>query len=176
MLMFILFPKILWADVVIDDSFYIGIDPSKNDRTIGKIDNSQEKQDPKDKYYGYKISNGGFFISPEVFSKDNKINASLLDSNSVDYNVKANVGYDFSRYFSAFLTYDLLNFSYNINQNSATIITNNNLASQLGLGSQFNISDDFGIKFSYSQKFEESITSNAQIKTEMLSVGTVYSF
>lgn len=177
LLILLILPTTLLADVTIDESFYTGVDPLRNDETIGRIDNSLEEEFAQDKYYGYKISSDGFFISPEVFVTEGSADARLKDVETLDYDVKANIGYDFNRHFSAFVTYDLLEFAYNPNQNSAQVEHNNEIGSQIGFGSQFNVSHDFGIKFSYSQRFEESPTSSsAQIKTEMFSVGTVYSF
>lgn len=168
------------------DGFYVGIDAGKNNETIGKIDNSRPNVTKEDNYYGYKFGEGGFFVAPEVSlektgSHLNKENQTSNNNNSIsatNYNLKANIGYDFNKNFSGFLTYDVAKFSYNPNQGVAGINASNILGnSTIGIGSQINFSSDFGVKILYSQqKFDSNTASGGQVRSDIIKVGTVYSF
>lgn len=176
------------------DGFYVGVDASRNDEKIGKIDNSVAGDEvDQDRYYGYKFSGGGFFVAPEVFlEKDDQISSVNNSDNpnqvqpsdqadiskaNANYGLKANIGYNFNRYFSGFLTYDVAKFSYDSNQGlfsiNASKATNN---SSVGIGSQVNFSENFGLKILYSQKQFESDTVSGQVKSDLIKIGTVYSF
>ncbi|MBU6339375.1 MAG: hypothetical protein KGQ36_05355 [Rickettsiales bacterium] len=191
-LIIIIVPKVVFAASV-KDGFYVGVDASKNNETIGKLDNSKANVSEQDRYYGYKFSDGGFFVAPEVSSDkasynslnksnvynqsqaSNKINA---PSAATNYNLKANVGYDFNKMFSGFLTYDVAKFSYNANQGTAGVNASSALGnSSIGIGSQINFSSDFGVKVQYTQqKFDGNTASGGQIRSDIIKVGTVYSF
>jgi hypothetical protein len=185
----------LFAQNLLQDGFYVGVDAAKNDEKIGKIDNSvAQDKTVQDKYYGYKFSGGGFFLAPEVsVEKNNQVStdSTNADQNQVSlpdqtdiakanasYGLKANVGYDFNQYFSGFVTYDVAKFSYNPNQGVGAIdaskASNN---STLGFGSQINISDSFGVKVLYSQQqFDNNSASGGKVRSDIIKVGTVYSF
>jgi hypothetical protein len=180
------------------EGFYVGVDPSKTNDKIGKVDNSvsPDSKIAEDRYYGYKFSGGGLFVSPEIFMQSGQASSYTQTSSSnattsgsvakpdqlnvvpnVGYNVKANVGYDFNRYVSGFVTYDLGTFSYNPGQKSVTVGANKASNSAVGIGSQINFSNDFGVKIIYSQQqFENSATGGGQVKSDVIKLGTVYSF
>lgn len=175
----------------IKDSFYFGIDAGKNNEAIGKIDNSTANIAKEDSYYGYKFGKDGFFLAPEVsmeksgshlnksgFGNHNQNSNQTNVNDSKSYNLKANIGYDFNKNLSGFLTYDVAKFSYNSNQGATGINVNSVLGnSAIGIGSQINFSNDFGVKILYSQqKFDSNNASSGQIRSDIIKVGTVYSF
>ncbi|MBM5782789.1 MAG: hypothetical protein FJ368_05145 [Pelagibacterales bacterium] len=179
------------SDLISKENFYIGVDATKNDKTIGKIDNSVAVDKvEEDRYYGYKLGNNGFFVAPEVSISKSPNQATQNSSTTsqtrlsdplVNYNLRANIGYDFNKYFSGFVTYDVAKFSLDSGQNSFGINANSNINSGnvpiIGVGSQINLSNDFGVKFSYSQQqFENSSNGNAKISSDVIKIGTVYSF
>lgn len=178
------------SDFLSKDKFYIGVDATKNDKRIGKIDNSVAQESvEEDRYYGYKFGNRGFFVAPEVsmskvnnqitqnYSNQNQHNTRLTNP-MVNYNVRANVGYDFNKYFSGFITYDVARFSLDSTQRAINANLNNNgNLPIMGLGSQINISNDFGVKFFYmQQQFQGASNGNAQVNSQIIKVGTVYNF
>ncbi len=172
------------SGLISKENFYVGVDATKNDKTVGKIDNSVAADKvEEDRYYGYKLGNKGFFVAPEVsVSKTSSANSAQKSSNIsnpfVDYNLKANVGYDFSKHISGFVTYDVAKFSYNSSQGGINAASSFNSTSPVvGVGSQINFSNDFGVKFSYSQQqFQNSSNGSGKINSDVINVGTVYSF
>ena len=178
----------------VKDGFYVGIDAAKNNEKIGKIDNSvAQKKVEEDRYYGYKFGGSGFFVAPEVFAEKNKSTAShsfygtdqskILGQASIskansNYNLKANIGYDFSKHLSGFITYDIAKFSYNSNLGISSLAANRAYNSGvIGIGSQINFSNSFGVKVLYSQQqFENNSTTGGQIRSDIIKFGTVYSF
>lgn len=170
------------------DGFYVGVDPAKTNSKIGNANKavSLDAKVAEDRYYGYKFSNQGFFVAPELFMQNGTnltsgTNNSTADANSkqlgVTYDVKANLGYEFNRRFLGFVSYDLGSLAYGSSQRQFAIGANRANNSMVGIGSQINLSNDFGVKFIYSQQqFENSATGGAQIKSEVVKVGTVYSF
>lgn len=177
----------LYAEDFKLDGLYIGVDATKNNEKIGNIDKSitlKNKTD-KDRYYGYKISGNGFFVSPEIFVDDNPsalsgseiLNNTDISQERLNYGLKANIGYDFNRYFSGFLTYDVAKFSFDATQGVSGVgVTDFLNGNTVGVGSQVNISDSFGVKFLYSQQRFEGNGSEGQIQSDIIQVGTVYSF
>ncbi len=176
------------------NGFYVGVDPSKTNNKIGNVNNavSLDSKIAEDRYYGYKFSGNGFFLAPEVFMQKGNNVAPVQNGGSstnsstpnqvggipgVTYDVKANVGYEFNRYVSGFVSYDLGSFAYNPGQKTVVIGSNKATSSSVGIGSQINISNSFGIKFMYSQQqFESSAVGGAQVRSEVVKLGTVYSF
>ncbi len=191
------FSGIVFADSSPSKGFYVGVDPTKMNHKIGNINNSisEETKVAEDRYYGYKFSEAGFFIAPEVAmrSKNSQISfdSSKLDNNynsnntttnsaaaNVSYNIRANIGYEFDKSFSGFLTYDVGSFSYvPAAQRPVAIGIGNAANSVVGIGSQINLSNSFGVKISYSQQqFENNSNGGGRIRSEVVKVGTVYSF
>ncbi len=180
------------SDFFSKENLYIGIDATKNDKTVGKIDNSVAIDKVEEgRYYGYKVGSDGFFVSPEVsISKSsNQVlqNSSVTNQTKIadlmlNYNLRANIGYDFNKYFSGFVTYDVAKFSLDSSgQNSFGVNSNSSINSGnipiIGVGSQINLSNDFGVKFSYvQQQFQNSSNGNAKISSDVIKIGTVYSF
>lgn len=176
------------------DGFYVGVDPSKTNNKIGNANHavSLDSKIAEDRYYGYKFSGNGFFLAPEVFMQNgnnvapNQISSSSTNSSSpnqvggipgVAYDVKANVGYEFNHYVSGFVSYDLGSFAYNPRQKTVVVGSNRATNSAVGIGSQINISSSFGVKLMYSQQqFESSAVGGAQVRSEVVKLGTVYSF
>lgn len=170
--------------------FYVGVDPSKTNNKVGNIDNSvtTESKLADDRYYGYKFSGGGFFVSPELFMNSNNnlsVQSSGNSSNTqtqrgalgATYDVKANFGYEFSEYVSGFVTYDLGAFSYRPGQKNVTVGSGTATSSAVGIGSQINLSNSFGLKLIYTQQqFENSAVGGGQIRSNVFKVGTVYNF
>lgn len=178
------------------DGFYVGVDPEKTNNKIGNINNavSLDSKVAEDRYYGYKFREEGFFVAPELFmqngnnlsqvqnssttnSTSQKSSDQLSATSGVTYNVKANLGYEFNPYVSGFVTYDLGSFAYTPGQRNFGVgygLSNN---STIGVGSQVNLSNSFGVKFSYSQQqFENSAVAGGRIKSDVIKVGTVFSF
>ena len=167
--------------------FYSGTDLTTINPESRSIDNSipPSSRAAGSSYYGYKLSDSGFFLAPELLtnSSNQSLNAKLggttkskAPSPSVNYNVNANVGYEFNKKVAGFVTYDVGNFSYNSNQKTVVAGTSKNAAT-IGVGSQINFSKDFGVKVSYSQQqFENSSTSDGKVKSDIIKFGTVYGF
>ncbi len=172
------------------DGFYIGVDPTKMNNKIGNANKavSVDSKVAEDRYYGYKFSEAGFFVAPEVALKSHlsqavddvsKTNNSVPNSTipNVSYNVRANIGYEFDKSFSGFLTYDVGNFSYISGSQRPIPIAGRNISNNvIGFGSQVNFSNSFGVKFSYSQQQFDNSSGTGRIKSEVIKVGTVYSF
>ena len=188
-----------FADVdrsVQKDGFYVGVDQTKADPNVGKIDNSVAQNPTTDsKYYGYKVSEGGFFISPEVAAQQavqaidptkltnnasnaGKANSANATRSALNYDLRANLGYEFNSHVSGFLTYDVAQFSYDSTQGAISVDTSKAVNSSVfGVGSQIKVSNDFGIRVSYIQQgFDNSATSGGRIKSDVIKVGTVLSF
>lgn len=183
-----------------NNGFYVGVDPSKTNNKIGSVDRtiSKDSKVAEDRYYGYKFSASGFFVAPELFMRNgtslsttqsgvaNNDNSSTSNSPNqigtlpgVTYNVKANVGYEFNHYVSGFVSYDLGSFSYSSAAHTRQVSVGANRAnnSAIGIGSQLNLSDSFGVKFMYTQQqFENSSVSGGRVRSDVIKVGTVYSF
>jgi len=159
------------------------------------IDRSIEKSEPSKFYYGYKLSASGFFLAPELIKQSsgtnlnvNSVNNQLNQMQSIDriinfnsYNIKTNIGFDFNKYFSAFISYNLasvsLNNSRNINsQINTRYFDYNNIA----IGSQFNFSNSFGVKISCSNQqiiaSQNLNNQSQQIGCNNLKIGTIYGF
>jgi hypothetical protein len=177
--------------------FYSGVDAAKNNEKIGQIDNSVVAKTEDDHYYGYKFSGAGFFLSPEVFSEkanqtlttqstsstsnatsNSKKTTDTTATTNTNYGLKANIGYDFNRHFSGFVTYDVAKFSYNAGQSAVVTGANSNLNnSTIGIGSQINFSDSFGVKILYNQQqFGSRSVSGGKVTSDVIKFGTVYSF
>lgn len=172
----------------IDEGFYTGFDPTKIDENKFEIDASVDKKEKpvEGKYYGYKFSNGGFFIAPEAMRNLNlgdnlqnptapQINNSVLLEQEINYNIKANIGYEFTNQFKSFVIYDVGNFSVNSINKSAKFQNQN---TSLGLGSQIEISNGLVIKLTYSQQQINDATLNQQgrLKADVLRFGTSINF
>lgn len=172
----------------IEEGFYTGFDPTKIDENKFEIDASVDKKEKpvEGKYYGYKFTNGGFFVAPEATRNLNlgnnlqnptapQINNSVLLEQEINYNIKANIGYEFSDQFKSFVIYDVGNFSVNSVNKSAKFQNQN---TSLGLGSQIEISDDLIIKLTYSQQQINDATLNQQgrLKADVLRFGTSINF
>jgi hypothetical protein len=172
----------------IDEGFYTGFDPTKIDENKFEIDASVDKKERpvEGKYYGYKFGNGGFFIAPEAMRNldlgDNLQNPiasqnsiSALAQEEINYNIKANIGYEFSDRFKSFVIYDVGNFSLSSANKSAKFQAQN---VSLGLGSQIEISDGLVIKLTYSQQQLNDATLNQQnrLKADVLRFGTFINF
>jgi len=169
----------------IDEGFYVGFDPTKIDKNKFEIDSSIDKKEKpvEGKYYGYKFSNGGFFIAPEAMRNLNLENTSASSQNittalvaqEINYNVKANIGYEFSNQFKSFVIYDVGNFSVNSANKSAKFQTQN---TSLGLGSQIEISNGFVIKVTYTQQQlnDASLNQQNRLKADVLRFGTSINF
>lgn len=172
----------------IDEGFYTGFDPTKIDENKFEIDASVDKKERpvEGKYYGYKFTNGGFFIAPEAMRNldlgDNLQNPiasqnsiSALAQEEINYNIKANIGYEFSDRFKSFVIYDVGNFSLSSANKSAKFQAQN---VSLGLGSQIEISDGLVIKLTYSQQQLNDATLNQQnrLKADVLRFGTFINF
>jgi len=68
-------------------------------------------------------------------------------------------------------------FAYNPRQKTVVVGSNRATNSAVGIGSQINISSSFGVKLMYSQQqFESSAVGGAQVRSEVVKLGTVYSF
>jgi hypothetical protein len=166
----------------IDEGFYVGKDPVKFDDSKLDIDASVDvKAKPVDgKYYGYKFSGGGFFLAPEANRKLKDINLKSFNhgegnaQDSIEYNVKAHVGYDFNSGVSGFVTYDIGDFSYNATQKAAALNKNN---SAIGFGSQLKLSNNFSLKVTYTQQqnYDNNI-DGGKIKSDVIRFGSSYSF
>jgi hypothetical protein len=160
------------------------------------IDNSLEKYSPSNFYYGYKLSSSGFFFAPELIrqSANSTISANAISGisksasssnfstieNANSYNIKTNIGFDFNKRFSAFISYDLANISMSRDRavsshfNARNFDTNN-----LSIGSQVNFNNNFGLKLSCSnQQISGMQMSNQsqQIGCNNLKIGTIYGF
>ncbi|MDX2083581.1 MAG: hypothetical protein SFV53_06325 [Rickettsiales bacterium] len=177
-------------NILDNDSFYVGIDPTKNNYNSANIDKSTAANKiVNDRYYGYKFGGEGFYVAPEISLQSNNIvtqtnNSAVNLSNQKSdqaaipgVKVKANLGYEFSNHFSGFIAYDFGNFSYNQTQKSLAINYNKYLSNSVAIGSQLNLSKDFGVKVSYTQQqFQNSSNSGSQVRSEIISFGTVYNF
>lgn len=167
----------------INDGFYTGLDPTKIDDRKANLDKSfnVKEKTPDGKYYGYKFSEGGFFLAPEAIKKSATLqkNTVLQDPNflqkndNLNYNVKANLGYDFNKSFSGFVTYDVGNFSYDATQRRTSFVAGQN--AEVGVGSQMKF-DDFSAKVTYSQQNGYSATNGGQIKSDIIRFGASYNF
>lgn len=172
----------------IDEGFYVGFDPTKVDENKFEIDSSVDKKERpvEGKYYGYKFANGGFFIAPEAMRNLDAANSlqtpGIAQNNSlalaaqdINYNVKANIGYEFSDQFKSFVIYDVGNFSVSSANKSAKFQNQN---TSLGLGSQIEISDGFVIKLTYTQQQLNDATLDQQgrLKADVLRFGTSINF
>lgn len=160
------------------------------------IDNSLEKYSPSNFYYGYKLSSSGFFLAPELIkqSSNSTISANAVSGiskgspggnlptieNVNSYNIKTNIGFDFNKRFSAFISYNLANISMNSDRtvnsqfNARSFDMNN-----VSIGSQVNFNDNFGLKVSCSnQQISGMQFSNQsqQIGCNNLKIGTTYGF
>lgn len=186
--------------VVHEDGFYVGVDQTLVNQNLGNIDKSVDKNSLIDtsKYYGYKVSEGGFFISPEVAPQNcaPTINlqglgaggSSAATQRSVQvgaaainaaYNLRANIGYSFTDHVSGFLTYDVAQFSYNSAQGAISVNSNNGAlnSSVLSFGSQIKVSDDFGIRVSYGQQnFQSTTVNGGTVRADSVKFGTVINF
>ncbi len=191
LLLFVTCGANVFAAAKTNDGFYVGIDPAKTNDKIGNANNaiSLDTKVDEDRYYGYKFSDQGFFVAPELFMQNGaKISSNHSDSSSsstssnsssttpgVTYDVKANLGYEFNRQVSGFVSYDLGSVAYGSGQ--VAVGANYLNSNVMGVGSQVNLSDDFGLKFSYSQRqSENSASGGTPVKSQAVKVGTVYSF
>lgn len=191
---------------------YKGVDPAQNNPQNNSNDNSIEKPQNNNFYYGYKLSTNsrnGFFVAPEI-SLNNINNSNIIDiknnnqnsnqqnssqpsiiANSTintratnqqnSYIFKTNIGYDFNRHFSAFISYNVANLTIGNIQSSPNIMTNNFNRDNLAIGSQINISNNFGIKLYCSNQqlinnANNQQNSNQNIGCNNLKIGTVYGF
>lgn len=173
----------------IDNSgFYRGIDATKSDNRIGVIDKSISinNQIAEDKYYGYKLGYEGVYISPEVFARQiarqnipqnqAQNSASASQNQTVAYDLKANIGYDFNKKISGFFSYDVGRFSFDPNQ-KAVAIGSQNSTNTIGVGSQINVSKRLGFKVIYSQQqFDNSQNNSGRVRSDIVRFGSVYSF
>jgi hypothetical protein len=170
----------------IEDGFYSGIDPVKFDENQFDVDNSvASAEKPVDgKYYGYKFSGRGFFLAPEAFRRVNTSSLQVKDfgnseglaaEDNLNYDIKANIGYEFNSNVSGFITYDVGSFSYDSTERSAAIGSSND--STIGFGSQVNVLDDFKLKVTYEQKeIDDTAINGGKIKSDFIRFGTSYSF
>jgi hypothetical protein len=194
---------------------YKGVDPTQNNHQNNINDNSIEKPQNNNFYYGYKLSTNsknGFFVAPEIsLNKNNNVvdiknnnqNGNQQNSNQQNssqpsiivssttntqninqqnsYIFKTNIGYDFNRHFSAFISYNVANLTIGNIQSSPNIMTNNFNRDSLAIGSQINISNNFGIKLYCSNQqiinnANNQQNSNQNIGCNNLKIGTVYGF
>lgn len=170
--------------------FYSGVDLTKVSPKSVSIDNSISPASKKseNKYYGYKICNNGFFLAPELLATSGSQTIAVKNLNpvtgmakpisatpTVNYNVKANVGYEFNRRVTGFVTYDVGSVSYDPTQKA--VGANNIFGSAVGVGSQFNFSNDLGLKIICSQEqVQGGGDSGSSVKSNSVKFGTVFKF
>lgn len=170
--------------------FYSGIDLTKVSPKSVSIDNSISPSSKKDdnKYYGYKICNRGFFIAPELLTSSGSQTIVVKNLNpvtgatqpastapTVNYDIKANVGYEFNRRVTGFVTYDVGSVSYDPTQKA--VGASNTFGSAVGVGSQINVSKDLGLKIICSQEqVRGGDASGNAVKSNSVKLGTVFKF
>ncbi len=100
---------------------------------------------------------------------------SSLEAQDINYNVKANIGYEFTDQFKSFVIYDVGNFSVSSANKSAKFQNQN---SSLGVGSQIEVSDGFVIKVTYSQQQlnDAALNQQGRLKADVLRFGTSINF
>ncbi len=160
------------------------------------IDNSLEKYSPSNFYYGYKLSSSGFFLAPELIkqSSNSAISPNAISGiskgspggnlstieNANSYNIKTNIGFDFNKRFSAFISYNLANISMNSDRTVNSQFNARNFdMNNFSIGSQVNFDNNFGLKLSCSnQQISGMQMSNQsqQIGCNNLKIGTTYGF
>lgn len=170
--------------------FYSGVDLTKVSPKRVSIDNSisPTSKTAENKYYGYKICKSGFFLAPELLATSGSQTIVVKNLNMVtgtakpisatptlNYNVKANVGYEFNRRVTGFVTYDVGSLSYDPTQKA--VGANSIIGSAVGVGSQFNFSNDLGLKIICSQEqVQGGDASGSSVKSNSVKFGTVYKF
>jgi outer membrane autotransporter protein len=143
---------------------------------------------------GYKksLGNSKAFISPELFY--DYLNTSVKSYFHINpgfeqdamslrsrYGLKGNLGYDFNRRFSAYITFgsayiDYINSDPSINMSQGKL----ELAQIYGIGATFNITHNLALKAEFNQQrpniryFDDGITS--KVRLDVLKTGLVYSF
>jgi hypothetical protein len=160
------------------------------------IDNSLEKYSPSNFYYGYKLSSSGFFLAPELIKQASN---SAISSNAISgiskgtsggslstienansYNIKTNIGFDFNKRLSAFISYDLANISMSGDRTVSSQFNARNFdMNNISIGSQVNFNNNFGLKLSCSnQQISGMQLSNQSqhIGCNNLKIGTTYGF
>ena len=183
-----LIPSLSFADST--SGFYSGVDLTKVNPKSVSIDNSisPASKNADNKYYGYKICNRGFFVAPELLAIGGGQSLAVKNLNTVtgtakpvsatptlNYNVKANVGYEFNHRVTGFVTYDVGSVSYDPTQKS--VGASNAMGSAVGVGSQFNFSNDLGLKIICSQEqVQGGDSSGSSVKSNSVKFGTMYKF
>lgn len=183
LVIFLFSQNIFAQNYKIDDGFYTGFDPTKIDESKFEIDASKNKEEipVEGKLYGYKFGGGGFFIAPEAMRQlgfqnknlnlDNSSNQNLQ---SIDYSLKANIGYEFNDKFSSFISYNLGDISLNPAARNAKLTQNSN---SLGVGSQIKLADDFIVRVTYSQQQVDDFTnSQNRLQSDIIRFGTSINF
>ena len=170
--------------------FYSGVDLTKVSPKSVSIDNSISPASKKseNKYYGYQICKNGFFLAPELLSTSGSQTIAVKNLNpvtgtanpisatpTINYNVKANVGYEFNRRVTGFVTYDVGSVSYDPNQKA--VGASNIFGSAVGVGSQFNFSNDLGLKvICIQEQVQGGGDSGNSVKSNSVKFGTVFKF
>jgi hypothetical protein len=109
-----------------------------------------------DENYSYEIEGAGVFIEPQAI-QTSQINPDTgVPQQNMDYNLQSNIGYAFSKHFTAFLTYNLGDVSYDPSQKNIDLDINTSVINFNGVGSKINVSDDFGVKIMYFQRSNRS--------------------
>lgn len=144
-------------------------------------------------YVGYKKSFNQVFLAPEIFydylnsSSQNYYRTSGTSKQDTleirsRYGAKANLGYDFSECFSAYLTYGLAILD-QVNNYPSVKVSNgkNKTAAIYGLGGQLKINDQWSARAEFnSQRFNVPFSvvagSDSKVRLNTLNIGAVYNF
>lgn len=163
------------------NSFAVAINENTKINNIENLKLLQELEAPKTKTYSYEINKGGIYFEPEAIAKRQEITSNNLaqeieKEQFLNYNLRSNIGYEFSKYFTGFLSYDLgnigidsVNKNVNLGINYSTIRIN-------GVGSKINFSDDFGMKIIYR---EQDLIGNGNSnidKSQEINLKTILNF
>ncbi|MCE2687571.1 MAG: acyloxyacyl hydrolase [Rickettsiales bacterium] len=149
-------------------------DPLKVAKEKNKIDNQF--------LYGYKLSTGRFFITPEVGKQNFAVQNTQIENNNFNPNfrfaLKTSLGYDFNNHFSAFIGYNLGGLAFDKEQMAGKVKLNHLQLGSITVGSQINITQNFGVKINCLQQ-NSIINSNNQqniVGCNNVKIGTVYGF
>lgn len=172
---------LVFLKIFVVNSFAVSINENTKINNIENLKLLQELEAPKAKTYSYEINKGGIYFEPEAISQNQEITNNNLAQNlekeqSLNYNLRSNIGYEFNKYFTGFVSYDLgnigidsVNRNVNLGIDYSTIRIN-------GVGSKINFSDDFGMKIIYR---EQDLVGNGNLnidKSQEINLKTILNF
>jgi len=149
-------------------------------KPAGHRENIKSLLDSERESYSSEIEADGIFLEPEMRRVD-RINGDLnngITNQAIKYNIRTNIGYEFSKYFTGFINYDFGKVGFDPTTQGVNLdyLDYYNLNIN-GIGSKINIDKDFNIKVMYIEdQFSNSLNESNINRSQEVQIKATTSF